>query len=102
RRHTRFSRDWSSDVCSSDLGEGSHGVQANSAGSTLHMIGGSIDTTGKYSNGMQAVIGEITGTGVAITADGEGSYTFGVEASNGRSEERRAGKRGRSPDWRGH
>src|SRR5690606_40493094 len=22
RRHTRFSRDWSSDVCSSDLGEG--------------------------------------------------------------------------------
>src|SRR5207302_8133375 len=25
RRHTRFSRDWSSDVCSSDLGPG-HGV----------------------------------------------------------------------------
>src|SRR5690606_40321927 len=23
RRHTRFSRDWSSDVCSSDLGDGS-------------------------------------------------------------------------------
>src|SRR5690606_40683956 len=25
RRHTRFSRDWSSDVCSSDLGHGLHG-----------------------------------------------------------------------------
>src|SRR5690606_40280965 len=25
RRHTRFSRDWSSDVCSSDLGEGIDG-----------------------------------------------------------------------------
>src|SRR5690606_40048183 len=24
RRHTRFSRDWSSDVCSSDLGERGH------------------------------------------------------------------------------
>src|SRR5690606_40082971 len=24
RRHTRFSRDWSSDVCSSDLVEGTH------------------------------------------------------------------------------
>src|SRR5690606_40152758 len=24
RRHTRFSRDWSSDVCSSDLGHGHH------------------------------------------------------------------------------
>src|SRR5690606_40283188 len=28
RRHTRFSRDWSSDVCSSDLGDGLHGVRA--------------------------------------------------------------------------
>src|SRR6266511_4585299 len=26
RRHTRFSRDWSSDVCSSDLGSGSRGA----------------------------------------------------------------------------
>src|SRR5690606_40389174 len=27
RRHTRFSRDWSSDVCSSDLGTGYFGFQ---------------------------------------------------------------------------
>src|SRR5690606_40752118 len=26
RRHTRFSRDWSSDVCSSDLGGGARGA----------------------------------------------------------------------------
>src|SRR5690606_41002374 len=28
RRHTRFSRDWSSDVCSSDLGSGDYIITA--------------------------------------------------------------------------
>src|SRR5690606_40195306 len=28
RRHTRFSRDWSSDVCSSDLRKAATGIQA--------------------------------------------------------------------------
>src|SRR5690606_40526954 len=33
RRHTRFSRDWSSDVCSSDLGDSSHlPLKLNSSG----------------------------------------------------------------------
>lgn len=65
---------------------GSHGVQAEGEGSTLHMNGGSIRTSGEYSNGMQAGAGGvITGTNVDITADGQGSHTFGVEANDGGS-----------------
>src|SRR5690606_40661556 len=36
RRHTRFSRDWSSDVCSSDLGQGRQVIR------NLHVGGGGI------------------------------------------------------------
>src|SRR5690606_40815779 len=32
RRHTRFSRDWSSDVCSSDLGRGEGSGNAGTSG----------------------------------------------------------------------
>src|SRR5690606_40979215 len=35
RRHTRFSRDWSSDVCSSDLGPPPHDRGAGAAGPLL-------------------------------------------------------------------
>ncbi|TFL11378.1 autotransporter domain-containing protein [Pusillimonas caeni] len=63
---------------------GSHGVQAQEANSTLNMIGGSISTTGEYSIGIQAGAGgEVTGTGVTISADGGTSHTFGIEANNG-------------------
>src|SRR5690606_40511854 len=48
RRHTRFSRDWSSDVCSSDLGSrlpktviGSHFRGANSPSKFDHAVGSS-------------------------------------------------------------
>src|SRR5690606_39831346 len=34
RRHTRFSRDWSSDVCSSDLGGGAPGSMGTTAVTT--------------------------------------------------------------------
>ncbi|WP_206750837.1 autotransporter outer membrane beta-barrel domain-containing protein [Pollutimonas thiosulfatoxidans] len=65
---------------------GSHGVQADEAGSTLNMNGGSISTTGEYSNGIQAGAGGfVMGRGVTITADGGNSHTFGVEANNGGS-----------------
>lgn len=62
---------------------GSHGVQAQEAGSILLMQGGSISTTGEYSNGIQAGAGgHVTATDVDITANGVDSYTFGVEANN--------------------
>src|SRR5690606_18587696 len=38
RRHTRFSRDWSSDVCSSDLGESSSGLDMPEALAGLYPI----------------------------------------------------------------
>lgn len=63
---------------------GSHGIQAEGSGSILHMNGGSISTTGEYSNGIQAgADGRVTGTGVDIRANGVESYTFGVEANTG-------------------
>src|SRR2546429_381958 len=37
RRHTRCSRDWSSDVCSSDLRAGSRQVRANRDGRKIHL-----------------------------------------------------------------
>src|SRR5690606_20130371 len=42
RRHTRFSRDWSSDVCSSDLGAASGGSGASGIGMWLEnpLVGG--------------------------------------------------------------
>src|SRR5690606_39654353 len=74
RRHTRFSRDWSSDVCSSDLT--CHGIslrlkQASSVGGTM---GSRLDLGQRECPCPEA-------------EQGHGS---------GRSEERRVGKEGRS------
>src|SRR5690606_40001017 len=71
RRHTRFSRDWSSDVCSSDLG--------------CVSVGGAGDV---------ALVG---GARVAVVAGGiagELRLEFGGEVEGGadRSEERRVGR----------
>src|SRR5690606_39927586 len=38
RRHTRFSRDWSSDVCSSDLAGGAAGFSAIDGASDMNAI----------------------------------------------------------------
>src|SRR5690606_40832066 len=37
-RHTRFSRDWSSDVCSSDLGDGHGSHTASTAAGNRHEV----------------------------------------------------------------
>src|SRR5690606_39586465 len=81
RRHTRFSRDWSSDVCSSDLalvlGAGIVGVSV-----ALHL--------------------QARGLSVALIDRGEpgGETSYGnagfIELSAIRSEERRVGKEGRA------
>src|SRR5215203_5746859 len=39
RRHTRYWRDWSSDVCSSDLGARLHGVQIDKGTATVELSG---------------------------------------------------------------
>src|SRR5256886_2812282 len=38
RRHTRFDCDWSSDVCSSDLGHLTHGAAVNFSGSLFRAV----------------------------------------------------------------
>src|SRR5690606_40361840 len=90
RRHTRFSRDWSSDVCSSDLDiEADHGVVGDdvqrSAAGDLGDIDG--DAVAPAVQGVQAG-GENGGAG-----DGVGALVEGA-----RSEERRVGE-GEEREW---
>src|SRR5690606_40242514 len=78
RRHTRFSRDWSSDVCSSDLRPASAGYQTRAGAVAL----------GSLALGCAATaLAQPPSIGVApVTLDG-GPYVFDT-----RSEERRVGK----------
>src|SRR5688572_33363799 len=80
RRHTRFDCDWSSDVCSSDLGFVAGGVLA-ATGLTLLL-------TAPKRRETAAVIVPVIGFG-----------SLGVE---GRSEERRVGKECTSGRWPYH
>src|SRR5689334_23497105 len=84
RRHTRWNCDWSSDVCSSDLGNRVNGIDLNGSSSNF-VLGNYIgtDKTGALDRGN-------TSNGILVTA---------AAASNvigGRSEERRVGKECRS------
>src|SRR5690606_40106296 len=92
RRHTRFSRDWSSDVCSSDLSQNSDGGWGIRKGATSD-----IDSTGPA----LLVVGGEGYAGKAIgflrknqAASGGFSSGFGS-----RSEERRVGKECRARWW---
>src|SRR5690606_39751566 len=90
RRHTRFSRDWSSDVCSSDLkmfanmylecGTGEHKKGGNTRiTSTRGFITGTYDGPVYYSN-----------KGCGITERRDVKIDFKIKSL--RSEERRVGK----------
>src|SRR3712207_8249126 len=84
RRHTRYWRDWSSDVCSSDLVRtliGTDGKQVQEAG-----IGQAVEILGF--TGIPPV-----GSVVATSAE---AVQAPVATSQGRSEERRVGKECRS------
>src|SRR2546429_2186214 len=82
RRHTRCSRDWSSDVCSSDLtrfalvvlANGEAGAPSIKAGTSSHRA---------FTSALEEVCHSLA---LQIVADGEGA----------RSEERRVGKECRS------
>src|SRR2546422_7275615 len=81
RRHTRCSRDWSSDVCSSDLSEGE-----NYARELLELFTFGVDN-GYDQNDITVMSRAWTGWSVNI-----------MDRTNefNRSEERRVGKEGRS------
>src|SRR5262249_57034202 len=77
RRHTRLVSDWSSDVCSSDLGVGTIAVQlARRAGATVLGIAGPSNAEWLKAHGV-----------------------IPVNYGDDRSEERRVGKEGRSRGW---
>src|SRR3712207_7163661 len=84
RRHTRYWRDWSSDVCSSDLAPGQPVP---------------IDLTARYLYGAPGADLSVTGEIAVTAASGSGikgleGYTVGLDDE--RSEERRVGKECRS------
>src|SRR5690606_40875152 len=100
RRHTRFSRDWSSDVCSSDLAVGE---VAGDADRGAGAVGGDVDREDDTALGVR-LAGEC-GPGV-FGDDGEGGEAVPHAeplAAEGffRSEERRAGKESTAHGRRG-
>src|SRR5690606_41086791 len=95
RRHTRFSRDWSSDVCSSDLRAPARAV----AGRGL-----SVAREGVYIPPMLEKTDLVVGTGAEATSGKRVTVHYVGTLTNGskfdssrdrRSEERRVGKEGR-------
>src|SRR5690606_40254332 len=86
RRHTRFSRDWSSDVCSSDLALEFNNVQDDSH-VELGVLSGDVD---------MAVFGVDKFT-ILKENEQKGNYVVrNYGSTDWRSEERRVGKECRS------
>src|SRR5690606_41203111 len=84
RRHTRFSRDWSSDVCSSDLG--THLYDQGTNVNLLAMPEKGWDFEGWFIDG--EFYSDNPSTSIIINADMTAMAVFAEE----RSEERRVGK----------
>src|SRR5690625_5843173 len=87
RRHTRWPRDWSSDVCSSDL----H-VAALPGGAGA-------EQPGEVAHGEDGELGVLRGGDGLRDAGGVGAEEVGARDGGdlrGRSEERRVGKGGRA------
>src|SRR5690606_40769231 len=85
RRHTRFSRDWSSDVCSSDLNQNDHLLVVQWVEASTHPDAPHVQpVNGHFGYGYQWWIPE--------SKQGE----FMAMGVYGRSEERRVGKECRS------
>src|SRR5690606_40624535 len=90
RRHTRFSRDWSSDVCSSDLGYGWFGPRPPAGHGLHHYYFQLFALDAPLDMGPQTPLAELLNALKGHTiAQGELVATY--EAPT-RSEERRVGK----------
>src|SRR5690606_39723657 len=87
RRHTRFSRDWSSDVCSSDLLL--QGFDPNVR------VRGGFKRADKSQKSQQQLVEEICRDWLRMKVVWGNNQT-----GQGRSEERRVGKECRSRGWR--
>src|SRR5690606_40674946 len=92
RRHTRFSRDWSSDVCSSDLGQGlvvKKAVELRDAGLPFEEVVSKVED---FANHMTHIF---TVENLDYLAAGGRISKSSAFFGGLRSEERRVGK-----DWR--
>src|SRR5207249_7964827 len=90
RRHTRSKRDWSSDVCSSDLDGACGGWQSRAGGHGRRSGRAGIPAVVRSADGRPAVE-------VLHGADEQGGSGPGDVGE--RSEERRVGKEGRGRGW---
>src|SRR5206468_4837427 len=89
RRHTRSDRDWSSDVCSSDLPNGSAAPVGDAAGEVI------AESERRVSFGEPGQP-TVTGEPAAVKLRRERQTAMGSKWQGGcRSEERRVGKEGR-------
>src|SRR5690606_40800224 len=89
RRHTRFSRDWSSDVCSSDLGDGDGSEPGDGDGEEPG------DGDGEAPGDDAGVPDDGGGVGDGGGAEPAAWYKCQTSDQAFRSEERRVGKAGR-------
>src|SRR5690606_39692971 len=93
RRHTRFSRDWSSDVCSSDL------TWSDTTGKSFSSRGGATDGTNVFFSTHHGRIIYAFDAATRTVAWVKDLRTGATDSDLQRSEERRVGKAGRSR-WR--
>src|SRR5690606_39553560 len=91
RRHTRFSRDWSSDVCSSDLDRRKLKEDAQRC---LDRLGVKIDPSTQVLN---LSVAQCQMVEIAKALSLNASVLIMDEPTSSRSEERRVGKEGRTP-----
>src|SRR5690606_40829349 len=90
RRHTRFSRDWSSDVCSSDL------VPISAAGHSFHPPVVGMESPHPGAKQQSTVVGTVTASseglrlaGVSVSVKGT---SLGVSTEIGRASCRESGE----------
>src|SRR5690606_39413300 len=87
RRHTRFSRDWSSDVCSSDLVVSGMNLGVN--------LGDDVFYSGTVAAAREGALKGIPSIALSASLDADMSAACRLGAALVRSEERRVGKESR-------
>src|SRR5690606_41148473 len=95
RRHTRFSRDWSSDVCSSDLMT----FTITPFVILMRVLGIFLGRDHRFSPTGNDLIEKLGGT-IATVCQDVVKVQINDQIMCLRSEERRVGKEGRSRGWR--
>src|SRR5699024_11985738 len=99
RRHTRSKRDWSSDVCSSDLRK-SMRLQKNSSERVMNLEARYLIVPPSLETAAEQIVAQITPTESKNVNPFSGKLQIIVEPRLERSEERRVGKESRSSRWR--